>query len=144
MSQSSQLELRAGYDWGLDLLAVSQIASLIDSFFLYQLENESSNLLVEVGACLIFPHLDILHTDKQTVVVFLQTLQSLYLPNPYHNGTHGAVVGHFTVCAARFLKVLERSGYQSLSVIMHPIASPFQPPFWGNRSCRSGCRCSGT
>ncbi|CBZ54191.1 putative cGMP-inhibited 3',5'-cyclic phosphodiesterase [Neospora caninum Liverpool] len=80
---------RVGLAWTLDLFSLDALSN--------------GNVLVAVGLHLLLPHREKGHLrcSKAALGSFLQNLQSLYLPNLYHNRVHAATVAHLSVFLSR-------------------------------------------
>ncbi|KFH13095.1 3'5'-cyclic nucleotide phosphodiesterase domain-containing protein [Toxoplasma gondii VAND] len=80
---------RVGLTWTLDLFSLDALSN--------------GNVLVAVGLHLLLPHRQRGHLrcSQADLRSFLQNLQSLYLPNLYHNRVHAAMVAHLSVFLSR-------------------------------------------
>ncbi|KEP67612.1 UNVERIFIED_CONTAM: 3'5'-cyclic nucleotide phosphodiesterase domain-containing protein [Hammondia hammondi] len=80
---------RVGLTWTLDLFSLDALSN--------------GNVLVAVGLHLLLPHRQRGHLrcSQADLGSFLQNLQSLYLPNRYHNRVHAAMVAHLSVFLSR-------------------------------------------
>nr|PIM04100.1 3'5'-cyclic nucleotide phosphodiesterase domain-containing protein [Toxoplasma gondii COUG] len=80
---------RVGLTWTLDLFSLDALSN--------------GNVLVAVGLHLLLPHRQRGHLrcSQGDLRSFLQNLQSLYLPNLYHNRVHAAMVAHLSVFLSR-------------------------------------------
>ncbi|PFH35095.1 3'5'-cyclic nucleotide phosphodiesterase domain-containing protein [Besnoitia besnoiti] len=78
-----------GLTWTLDLFSLDALSD--------------GNILVAVGLHLLLPHWEKgrLRCSAADLGLFLQNLQSLYLPNVYHNRVHAAMVAHLALFLSR-------------------------------------------
>ncbi|EKX73702.1 3',5' cyclic nucleotide phosphodiesterase, putative [Theileria equi strain WA] len=75
-----------GNNWHLDILALANLPSVL-----------SEGPIISIGRHLLKPIGDTIDPNfNELVLPVLRDIQDVYIPNPYHNALHGAMVGHLS------------------------------------------------
>ncbi|EDO07361.1 3'5'-cyclic nucleotide phosphodiesterase family protein [Babesia bovis T2Bo] len=84
-----------GKNWNMDFFAMSNFKFVL-----------RSGPVVAVGHQLIDPVGDKIHPDfNKLITPVLNSIQDVYLPNPYHNALHGACVAHMSCVLLKALSL---------------------------------------